>query len=61
MQYRRLGTSGLRVSELGLVGNNFGTRADEKISINVINNALEMGINFIDTADRYNSRGSRTM
>ena len=53
MEYRRLGTSGVKVSEIGLGGNNFGGRADEKTSINVINNALEMGINFIDTADIY--------
>ena len=53
MQYRRLGTSGLRISEIGLGGNNFGGRADEETSINVINNAMDMGINFIDTADMY--------
>lgn len=53
MEYRRLGSSGLKVSEIGLGGNNFGARADEKTSINVISNALEMGINFIDTADIY--------
>ncbi|MFC1909498.1 aldo/keto reductase [Chloroflexota bacterium] len=53
MEYRRLGTLGLKVSEIGLGSNNFGARADEKTSINVINNALEMGINFIDTADSY--------
>lgn len=49
--YRRLGNSGLKVSEIGLGGNNFGQRADEQTSIAVINHALEMGINFIDTAD----------
>ena len=53
MEYRRLGSSGLKVSEIGLGGNNFGARADEETSINIIKHALEMGINFIDTAESY--------
>lgn len=53
MEYRQLGNSGLRVSELGLGGNNFGWWADEQTSIAVINHALDIGINYIDTADRY--------
>ena len=53
MEYRRIGSSGLKVTEIGLGGNNFGMRADEETSITIINNALEMGINFIDTAEMY--------
>ncbi len=53
MEYRRLGNSGLKISEIGLGGNNFGWWADEQTSIAVINHALDMGINFIDTADMY--------
>ena len=53
MEYRRLGNSGLKVSEISLGGNRFGWRADEETSIAVINHALSMGINFIDTADMY--------
>ncbi len=53
MEFRTVGKSGLKVSEIGLGGNNFGTRADEPTSIAVINQALELGINFIDTADSY--------
>ena len=53
MEYRRLGNSGFKVSEIGLGGNNFGTSANEEASINVINHALEIGINFIDTAVFY--------
>ena len=53
MEYRRIGNSGLKVTEIGLGGNNFGMRADEETSIKIINNALEMGINFIDTAEMY--------
>jgi aryl-alcohol dehydrogenase-like predicted oxidoreductase len=53
MEYRRLGKSGLKVSEVGLGGNNFGWWADEPTSVAVINHALDIGINFIDTADVY--------
>ncbi len=53
MEYRKLGNSGLKVSEIGLGGNNFGWRADEATSISVINHALDMGVTFIDTADMY--------
>lgn len=53
MEYRRLGKSGLKVSEIGLGGNNFGGRADEATSIKVINHAFEMGINLVDTAASY--------
>lgn len=53
MEYRRLGSSGLKVSEIGLGGNNFGWRIDEQTSISVINHALDMDVNFIDTADVY--------
>ncbi len=53
MEYRRLGNSGLKVSEISLGGNVFGKWADESMSIAVINHALEMGINYIDTADMY--------
>ena len=45
--------SGLKISELGLGANNFGWWADEQNSIAVINHALDLGINYIDTADMY--------
>ena len=53
MEYRNLGASGLKVSVLGLGGNNFGWWVDEQRSAAVINHALALGINFIDTADLY--------
>ncbi len=53
MEYRKLGNSGLKVSEIGLGGNTFGLMADEPTSIAVINHAVDMGINYIDTADMY--------
>jgi aryl-alcohol dehydrogenase-like predicted oxidoreductase len=53
MEYRTLGNSGLKVSEVGLGGNNFGWWADEPTSATVIDAAVAAGINFIDTADIY--------
>ena len=53
MEYRRLGNSGLKVSEIGLGGNNWGGRVTEELAITIINNALEIGINFLDTAALY--------
>jgi aryl-alcohol dehydrogenase-like predicted oxidoreductase len=53
MEYRNLGKSGLKVSVLGLGANNFGWWIDEQGSETVLNHALDLGINFIDTADWY--------
>jgi aryl-alcohol dehydrogenase-like predicted oxidoreductase len=58
MEYRSLGNSGLKVSEIGLGGNPFGWWADEPASIEVIHHALDQGINFIDTADGYDKGNS---
>ncbi len=60
MECRKIGNTGLKVSEIGLGGNNFGWWADEPTSIAVINHALDMGINFIDTADGYDRGNSET-
>ena len=51
MDYRILGRTGLRVSELCLGSMQFGWTADEEISTQILNNAWQAGINFIDTAD----------
>jgi aryl-alcohol dehydrogenase-like predicted oxidoreductase len=53
MQFRRIGNSGLRVSVIGLGGNNFGWKVDQQTSDSVVGKALDLGINFFDTADRY--------
>lgn len=57
MQKRRLGSSTLEVSIVGLGGNNFGGRIDFEASRRVVDSALERGINLIDTADSYGNRG----
>ncbi len=61
MKYRRIGNSGLKVSAIGLGGNNFGARADEETSVKIIKDALDMGINFIDTADMYSQGRSEEL
>lgn len=53
MKMRRLGTSGLKVSEVGLGCNNFGMRIDQKATQAVVDAALDAGITFFDTADVY--------
>ncbi len=53
MKYRRLGRSGLKVSVVGLGGNNFGGACSEEASVTVVRKALDLGINIIDTADGY--------
>lgn len=56
MQYRSLGRTGVQVSELCLGCMMFGGRTGEKDSIEIIDRALDAGINFLDTANVY-SRG----
>jgi aryl-alcohol dehydrogenase-like predicted oxidoreductase len=58
MERRRLGGSGLKVSEIGLGCNNFGMRIDEAQSKAVVDAALDVGINFFDTADVYGATQS---
>ena len=53
MEYRYLGKSGLKVSAIGLGTNNFGRRLDADASALVINHALDMGVNMIDTSNSY--------
>jgi aryl-alcohol dehydrogenase-like predicted oxidoreductase len=57
MEYRNLGTSGLRVSAIGLGCNNFGARIDLDAARAVIHKALDLGITLFDTADVYGNQG----
>ena len=55
MQYRSLGKSGLKVSAVGLgTWMTFGGRLDEATETALVRRAVELGINFFDTADVYN-------
>ncbi len=53
MEYRRLGKNGVWVSPLCLGTMNFGWHTSEKDSHALMDQALEVGINFFDTADVY--------
>ncbi|MEH0937059.1 aldo/keto reductase [Micromonospora psammae] len=53
MTYRRLGDSGLVVSVVGIGCNNFGRKLDLDGTRAVVDAALDVGINFFDTADIY--------
>jgi aryl-alcohol dehydrogenase-like predicted oxidoreductase len=53
MKYVHLGRSGLKVSRLCLGTMNFGPLASETESFAIMDQALELGINFFDTADVY--------
>ena len=61
MNYRYIGTSGLRVSEIGLGSMTFGTNANKKESFKIMDKAYEYGINFIDTAELYPSPVSKEL
>ena len=56
MEYRNLGRTGVKVSELCLGCMMFGGRTDEEDSADIIDRAIDAGVNFLDTANVY-SRG----
>ncbi len=53
MEFRRLGRTGLKVSTICLGTMQFGWTADEPTAHAIMNRAVELGCNFIDTADVY--------
>lgn len=54
MEYRQLGSSGVRVSAIGIGTNRFGSeKVPQAVGDNIIDAALDRGINHIDTADIY--------
>ncbi len=53
MEYTHLGRSGVKVSKLCLGTMNFGPYTSEKDSFEIMDKALELGINFFDTANVY--------
>jgi aryl-alcohol dehydrogenase-like predicted oxidoreductase len=61
MEYRRLGQSGLKVSELCLGTMTFGHGTDEATAKQMVDLALESGINFFDTANTYGAGRSEIM
>ena len=55
MKYRQMGKTGLRVSELCLGAMTFGRETTEGDSFKILDHFVEMGGNFIDTADVYSA------
>jgi aryl-alcohol dehydrogenase-like predicted oxidoreductase len=53
IMYKNLGKTGTKVSELCLGTMIFGQQVDEATAIKIINRAIDLGVNFIDTADVY--------
>lgn len=53
MEYRQLGKSGVRVSVIGMGTNQFGGKVDQQGVNSIVTTALDLGINFFDTADGY--------
>ena len=53
MKYRRMGRTGLKVSELSLGTMTFGTYTDIEEAERMLGLSFDAGINFIDTADAY--------
>lgn len=57
MKFRTLGRTGYKISEISLgtwqVGGKWGSGFDDKLADEILNTAVDQGINFIDTADVY--------
>ena len=51
MEYRYIGSSGLRVSPICMGTMSFGTWSDKGESFRVLDTAFDRGINFFDTAE----------
>jgi len=56
VKYRKLGSTGFQISEVSFgawaIGGSWGT-VDDAESLAALRKALELGVNFIDTADVY--------
>jgi aryl-alcohol dehydrogenase-like predicted oxidoreductase len=61
MDYAYLGRTGLKLSRLVLGTMNFGELTDEAVSFSIMDEALDAGINFFDTADVYGGPQSPDM
>ncbi|MEN8161590.1 MAG: aldo/keto reductase [Myxococcota bacterium] len=53
MKSRRLGTSAITVSDICMGTMTFGSQAEEKMSLRILDHAFDAGINFYDTAENY--------
>ena len=61
MEYRRMGRSGLKVSEICLGTMTFGHGADESEAGRILDACLDAGVNLLDTANAYNGGESESI
>lgn len=61
MNYRRLGRTGLKVSEICLGTMTFGHSTQEPEAVRIVDLAIDAGINFFDTANAYAGSASETI
>ena len=61
MEYRRMGRSGLKVSEICLGTMTFGRGADAVEAERIVQTSLDAGVTFFDTADGYSDGESETI
>jgi aryl-alcohol dehydrogenase-like predicted oxidoreductase len=62
MEYRQLGSAGVRVSAIGLGTNTFGSEGvPQDVVDSIVNLAEDLGINLIDTADQYSNGQSEAL
>lgn len=61
MDYRRVGRTGLKVSEICLGTMTFGHGADQAETDRIVGTSLDAGVTFFDTADGYNAGQSEIM
>jgi aryl-alcohol dehydrogenase-like predicted oxidoreductase len=61
MEYRNLGRTGVKVSSVCLGAMMFGGRTNTEDGYAIIDKAIDLGVNFIDTANVYNGGASETV
>ncbi len=61
MQYRILGRTGLHVSEIGYGGGRVKETQEQQPTIDMLHGAMDLGINFFDTAPTYGNGASETV
>ena len=61
MEYRRMGRSGLKVSEICLGTMTFGHGTDRGEAERIVDRAFDAGVNFFDTANGYSNGQSEIM
>lgn len=61
MEYRTLGGTGLKISRVGFGAMTFGAQVDNGTAHRMIDRCLDLGVNFLDTANAYNAGRSESI